>query len=262
MNVDLKGKRALVGGGTQGIGWACAYELASLGASVTLLSRTEETLAERVRELPVGRNQRHGFIAADSGDPAALRAGVEVKLSGGEAWEILVHNTGGPPEGRAFDCSPADYEQGFRSHLVSGQVLVQALVPGMKASEYGRIITITSTSAKAPIQGLGVSNVVRAAVANWVKSLSLDLGPMGITVNNVMPGFTETARLDSLIEAWAKKAGITPEQWIKDRKATVPLKRFGRAEEVAAAVAFLASPAASYISGVNLPVDGGRLPTL
>lgn len=262
MNLDLNGKRALVGGSTNGIGWACARQLAELGASVTLMSRSPQRLAQRVAELPATKQQKHSTLAADFASTDGVRSAIEAHVADGDPYNIFVHNTGGPPEGRAIDCSADDYLAGFNAHLVCAQIITRALVPGMRTSGHGRIITITSTSAKAPIQPLGVSNVVRAAVANWVKSLSLDLGPDGITVNNVLPGFTKTNRLESLIESWAGKAGVSVDEWTRSREQTIPLRRFGEPEEVGAAVAFLASPAASYISGINLPVDGGRLPTL
>lgn len=262
MNIDLTGKTALVCGASQGIGYACAQEFASLGAGVTLLARNAETLAERARALPAPAGQEHGYLVADFSDSNSVRAAIDGAVGGGARFNILVNNTGGPPEGRAIDCSTEDYLSGFESHFVCSHVLVQAVVPGMRELGYGRIINITSTSAKAPIPNLGVSNAVRGAVANWAKSLSLDLGPDNITVNNVLPGFTETSRLSSLVEAWSSKAGITAEEWSEQKKKTIPVRRFGSPEEIAAAVAFLASPAASYISGINLPVDGGRLPTL
>jgi 3-oxoacyl-[acyl-carrier protein] reductase len=262
MNTDLTGKTALVCGSSQGIGLACATELASLGAVVTLVARNAETLAKRAGALPTPSGQQHACLVADFSDTASVQKTITDAVAGGARFNILVNNTGGPPEGRAIDCSADDYLKGFHAHFTCSHILVQALAPGMKQLGYGRIINITSTSAKAPIPNLGVSNAIRGAIANWAKSLSLDLGPDNITVNNVLPGFTETARLSSLVEEWSGKAGTTPELWSDAKKQTIPLRRFGTPEEIAAAVAFLASPAASYISGINLPVDGGRLPTL
>lgn len=262
MDTDLTGKTALVCGSSQGIGLACAVELASLGAGVTLLARNAEAIARCARGLPTPASQRHRTLVADFADADTVRDAIERDIGGGARYNILINNTGGPAVGRAIDCSPEDYLAGFSAHLICALILTQAIVPGMRELGYGRIINIASTSAKAPIPNLGVSNAVRAAVANWAKSLSLDLGPDSITVNNVLPGFTETARLASLVEGWSVKAGVTAQQWSDDKKKTVPLRRFGKAEEIAAAVAFLASPAASYITGINLPVDGGRLSAL
>ena len=147
-------------------------------------------------------------------------------------------------------------------HLINNQILVQKVVEGMKSEGYGRIVNIISTSVKAPIPGLGVSNTIRAAVANWAKTLSLELGPYGITVNNVLPGFTNTNRLKSLIEKNAAIQGKTKEELAKTMKSQVPLGRFGESHEIANAVAFLCTTAASYINGINLPVDGGRTKSL
>jgi 3-oxoacyl-[acyl-carrier protein] reductase len=170
----------------------------------------------------------------------------------------LVNNTGGPPGGTALEATPEQYEQAFNNHVLCNQLLVQAVVPHMERQKYGRIINIISTSVKQPIAGLGVSNTIRAAVANWAKTLAAELGPRGITVNNVLPGMTDTARLRWLIGARAEKTGESVEAVEKIMKAEIPLRRFATASEIAAAVAFLACPAASYINGINIPVDGGR----
>jgi 3-oxoacyl-[acyl-carrier protein] reductase len=147
-------------------------------------------------------------------------------------------------------------------HLINNQILVQKAIKGMKDAGFGRIINIISTSVKAPIAGLGVSNTIRAAVASWAKTLSIELGAYGITVNNVLPGFTNTNRLKSLIAKKAEVQGKSEEKIARAMKSQVPAARFGQANEVANAVAFLCSPAASYINGINLPVDGGRTASL
>ncbi|MBX3406617.1 MAG: SDR family oxidoreductase [Phycisphaeraceae bacterium] len=278
MDISLLGKRALVCGSTQGIGRAVAIELASLGASVTLVARNPERLEQVCRELPVRRDvaehsgkaaggggQVHRWFAADFAEPSAVQEAVRTELAHQSAagpYTILVNNTGGPAGGPVAEAQPEAFVAAFRSHVVCNQLLVQALLPGMKAAGYGRIINIISTSVKAPIPGLGVSNTIRAAVANWAKTLATELAPFGITVNNVLPGFTDTDRLKQLFTARAQKEGKSLEEVTKASIATIPAGRLGRAEEVAAAVAFLATPAASYINGINVPVDGGRTQSL
>jgi 3-oxoacyl-[acyl-carrier protein] reductase len=258
MDISLKSRRALVCGSTQGIGRAAAIELARLGAEVTLAARDEVRLKAVAAELPRDHGQKHNIVAADFADPEKVAAAVRTVLDPARPYVILVNNTGGPAGGPAIDAAPDAYLAAFRMHVLSNQVLAQALVPGMKAAKFGRIINIISTSVKAPIPNLGVSNTIRAAVANWAKTLAGELAPFGITVNNVLPGFTDTARLESLFKARAEKSGKTYEDVLKEAIASIPAGRLGKAEEIAAAVAFLASPAAAYINGINVPVDGGR----
>lgn len=258
MNLDLTGKNALVCGSTQGIGRAAAIELAQLGASVTLFARNAEKLEQTLGVLPVvNKSQRHQWLLADFDWPDQVGEAIR-KFSAGNLIHILVNNTGGPPGGTAIDADIDAYRKAFNSHLICNHLITQALVPGMKMEGYGRIINIISTSVKMPIRGLGVSNTIRGAVASWAKTLSLELAPYGITVNNVLPGATQTGRLESLIQAKAAKAGLTEEAVRQEMVAEIPAGRIGLAEEVAAAVAFLATPAAAYINGVSLPVDGGR----
>ena len=259
MNLDLKNKNAIVCGSTQGIGEASAIELAKLGANITLIARNESKLSDVLNSLDVSQGQSHSFICVDFSDTEKLK--VEINLLKG-AYHILVNNTGGPPSGPIIDATGQSFEEAFKMHLINNQVLVQKVIEGMKKEGFGRIVNIISTSVKAPIAGLGVSNTIRAAVASWAKTLSVELGSFGITVNNVLPGFTNTNRLKSLIikksEAQAKSEDVIS----KTMKSQVPAARFGEAKEVANAVAFLCTPAASYINGINLPVDGGRTKSL
>lgn len=258
MNLNLSGKRALVCGSSQGIGRACAEQLATLGASVVLFSRNREKL-EAVREsLDSSAGQVHRTLVADFADPAQVAAALEQLLAESGPCEILVNNTGGPAPGPAHSAAPQAFIDAFNLHLISNQTLVRALLPGMQAAGYGRVINIISTSVKQPLNGLGVSNTVRGAVASWAKTLANELGQFNITVNNVLPGATATVRLEAIIENKAKKQRRSREEVEAAEKASIPMGRFGEASEVANAVAFLASPAASYINGVNLPVDGGR----
>jgi 3-oxoacyl-[acyl-carrier protein] reductase len=267
MDTSLSGKRALVCGASQGIGRACAEALAGLGASVVLMARDQARLRTVMDALPTNQGQRHGTLAADLSKPERVREviGAELSRDGGGAaspFHILINNTGGPPTGPLLDATLDQFRAAADSLLLSAHVLTQALVPGMREARYGRIINIQSTSVKQPIPNLGLSNTVRAAVANWAKTLSQELGPFGITVNNILPGYTATERLGSLVQGRAGKQGVSAAEIEKDMVASIPAGRFGKPEEIAAAAAFLATPAAAYINGVNLPVDGGRLGTL
>jgi len=259
MDINLIDKKAFVCGSTQGIGRAAAIELANLGASVVLLARNEDSLKQVKDELNQSQNQQHDFIVADFSKPDELKNKVgEYLENNDQPVHILVNNTGGPPAGKAIDAKLDEFVAAFQNHLLCNQILVQLLIDGMKAEKYGRIINVISTSVKQPIPNLGVSNTIRGAVAGWAKTLAGELGEFGITVNNVLPGFTRTQRLQSIIENKANKTGDSMERVEAEMKSETPAKRFAEASEVANAIAFLASPAASYINGVNLPVDGGR----
>lgn len=258
MQMELHGKHALVCGASQGIGFAAARELASLGAKCTLLARNEARLKAAVAALP---GEGHSFLVADFTDPMSVSEAAE-KAAALQPVDVLINNTGGPPGGPAHAADPQDYLSAFNQHLICNQRLVQAVLPSMRTTGGGRIVNVISTSVKQPLDGLGVSNTVRGAVANWAKTLANELGPDGITVNNVLPGATRTARLDQIAEAKAAKTGTTPDQVLSNMANAVPLKRLGEAHEIGAAIAFLCSPAAAYISGVNLPVDGGRTRSL
>ena len=258
MNLNLQGKKALVCGSSRGIGKAIALELAQLGADVILTARTEELLKQNLAKLDNSSGQKHSYRVTDFSDPDGLKLEVEKLLNELGAIHILINNTGGPKPGLAIDAGTNEFTEAFKRHLVCSQTLAQALVPGMKAAQYGRIINIISTSVKQPIPGLGVSNTIRGAVANWAKTLAGELASFGITVNNVLPGFTETERLEAIIATKAESDGISEVETAVRMRNYAPAKRFGKPEEVAAAAAFLASPAAAYINGINLPVDGGR----
>ena len=258
MDINLRNRRALVSGSTQGIGLAIARELASMGASITLLARNETSLKDIASTLPASDFQQHDYIVADFNDPDGLRTAVAAYLQSGNAVNILVNNTGGPSGGAIAEAKTDEFEKTFRQHLICNHVLAQSLIPGMKESGYGRIINIISTSVKQPLKGLGVSNTIRAAVANWSKTLATEIANTGITVNNVLPGATKTQRLSSLIESKSVKTGKSVKELETEMIHEIPAGRFADPSEIAAAVAFLASPAASYITGINIPVDGGR----
>ena len=258
MDLNLKGKRALVCGSTQGIGKAAAEELANLGASITLCARNEETLEEVRADLFTSSGQNHEILVADFSKPDGLRQTLADHIDSSNPYHILVNNTGGPPGGLAIDAELEAFRIAFNQHLICNHILVQALVEGMKKEGYGRIVNVISTSVKVPIPGLGVSNTIRGAVGNWSKTLANELGQFGITVNNVLPGATATQRLSSIIENKAKKTGRSVDEVEMEMKSEIPAKRFADASEVAAAIAFLVTPSASYINGINIPVDGGR----
>jgi 3-oxoacyl-[acyl-carrier protein] reductase len=262
MNLSLEGKTAIVCGSTQGIGKASALELAKLGANVVLVARNEERLTKVVEELEKSPDQHHSWLVADFSQPEVLRKAIAGFVDKASSAHILVNNTGGPAAGPAIDANENDFIEAFKSHLICNQIMVKAVVPLMKREAYGRIINIISTSVKTPIQGLGVSNTIRGAVANWSKTLANELGGFGITVNNVLPGAAKTVRLQEIIKGRAIKFEKTEEEIEKEWIEQIPAHRFATPEEVAAAVAFLATPAAAYINGVNLPVDGGRTPSL
>ncbi len=258
MSDCLKGRNALVCGSTQGIGRACALELARQGAAVTLMARHEGALQQVQSELSSEHNADHGYVVADFSDWQVVRDKA-IEHVAGTPVHILLNNTGGPPAGPLFEAQADQLLDAFSKHVLCNETLVQTVVPSMQQEGYGRIVNIISTSVVQPIRGLGVSNVTRGAVANWGRALAGELGPLGITVNNVLPGYTRTARLDSLIKGRAGREGCSVEEIEQKMISSVPLRRFAKPDEIATVVAFLASPAASYLNGLNLPVDGGRL---
>jgi 3-oxoacyl-[acyl-carrier protein] reductase len=262
MVIDLSGKNAVVCGSTQGIGRAIALQFAASGANVVLVARNEEALRKVLRQMPAVKKQNHNFIVADFSEPEALRIKIKNFISENPPVHILVNNSGGPKSGEIYKAGIDEFENAFKNHLICNQILVQAVCDGMKKEKYGRIINIISTSVKQPIKGLGVSNTIRAAVAGWAKTLSGELAPFGITVNNILPGATKTGRLESLIKTKAEEKGISIEESSKEWLSDIPAGRFAEPEELAYAAAFLASEQAAYINGINLPVDGGRLLTL
>jgi len=255
MNLSLSGRRAIVCGSTSGIGRACAQLLAERGASVVLAARDEEKLISTVNSLD---GDDHSYICADFNDPENLRLKTIDHINKTGVIHILMNNSGGPPGGPLIEANPDEFEIAFKRHVISSHILTQAVVPGMKEKGYGRIINIISTSVNQVIPGLGVSNTIRGAVAQWVKTLAIELGPYGITANNVLPGYIDTDRLKNLLEKSAKDKNITYDQMVTETEKKTALGRIGLPTEVASAVAFIASEAGGYISGTNFSVDGGR----
>lgn len=262
LDLNLKYKNAIVCGSTQGIGKAVAIELAWLGANVILMARNEKSLNAALPLLDNSKGQKHQFICADFTKPDEVKVKIAAFVQKNPAVHILVNNTGGPSGGPITEATTQAFEQTFAQHLLNNHTLVQAVLPGMKEEKFGRIVNIISTSVKQPIKGLGVSNTIRAAVANWSKTLAGEVAPFGITVNNVLPGATKTDRLISLLEAKSKTTGKTVEELSNEMIAEIPMKRFAGAEEIAYTVAFLCSASAGYITGINVPVDGGRTGSL
>lgn len=257
MNLSLDGRTAVVCGSTQGIGLATAEELALLGANCILISRNQKMLEEAIQKLDIANRQLHSYKVADFSRPEEVRKAIETIVSAGPV-HILINNTAGPSPGPIIDASEQDFLDTFNQHLICNHILTKAVVPGMKEARFGRIINVISTSVKIPLKNLGVSNTIRGAVASWAKTMANELGEFNITVNNILPGYTGTQRLRSIIEKTSARTNRSLEEVEKDMMQDIPMKRFADASEIGAVAAFLASPAASYINGVSIPVDGGK----
>lgn len=257
MNLSLEGKYAIICGSTQGIGFAIAEELALLGANCTLIARNEEALRTAIQSLDIALRQQHNYLIADFRKTDEVKR-VIIDHVKKHPVHILINNTGGPAAGPILEAPEEAFLNTFNQHLICNHILTKAVVPLMKKEGYGRIINIISTSVKIPLKNLGVSNTIRGAVASWAKSMANELGQFNITVNNILPGFTATQRLSTLVENIARKGNTVVDIVEENMKEEVPMKRFADASEIAAVAAFLASPAASYVNGTSIPVDGGR----
>jgi 3-oxoacyl-[acyl-carrier protein] reductase len=257
MNLSLEGKFAIICGSTQGIGLATAEELALMGTNCTLIARNEEALKTAVQHLDTSFKQQHNYLVADFSKPDEVKKAIEAHVAKSPV-HVLINNTGGPPSGPAIEATEEAFLNTFNQHLICNHILTKAVFPSMKKEGYGRIVNIISTSVKIPLKNLAVSNTIRGAVASWAKSMANEISHHGITVNNVLPGFTTTQRLTTLIDQLAKRGKTVVDIVEKNMMEEVPMKRFGAASEIAAVAAFLASPAASYVNGVSIPVDGGR----
>ncbi|MGI8952681.1 MAG: SDR family oxidoreductase [Chitinophagaceae bacterium] len=257
MNLSLSKKTAIICGSSQGIGLAVAIELAALGADCTLLARNEKSLKEALKKLETSQNQQHNFLVADFDDPQNVKAVITNYLIKNFV-HILINNSGGPNSGAIVEAKEEEFLNAFNRHLICNHILTKAVIPSMKKENYGRIINIISTSVKIPLKNLGVSNTIRGAVASWAKTMANELGQFNITVNNILPGSTKTKRLQSIIQNNAAKKNVDVEEIKKEMTNEIPMKRFGEPSEIAAVAAFLATPAASYVNGASIAVDGGR----
>jgi 3-oxoacyl-[acyl-carrier protein] reductase len=256
MNLNLVGKNALICGASAGIGQAIAIELAELGANCILFARNPEKLQKVLGELKQGEGQFHRYLTADFSQTEEVESVIDGIQ---ETIHIVINNTGGPRGGLLVDADPDAFQEAFKMHIVNAQNIAQRVLPGMKEAHFGRFVNIISTSVRVPLKGLGVSNTIRGAMASWAKTMANEVAPYGITVNNVLPGSTETGRLASLISSQAETRGIESAKIVAEMQAEIPMGRFGRPEEIASLAAFLCTPAASYITGVSIQADGGRI---
>ena len=259
MDLQLTGKKALVCGASQGIGQAIAIELAELGCQVTCLARNEAKLKKTLGMLP---GEGHDHLVADHSNLDSLVQTVGNHLEQKGPLHILVNNSGGPAGGPITKAADQQFLDALTAHLLANVNLSRLVLPGMEEAGFGRIINVISTSVKVPLPGLGVSNTTRGAVANWAKTLANEVAGKGITVNNVLPGATKTDRLDQILSNKAGKLQLSEDQVATQMKSQIPAGRFGEAHEIAAVAAFLASPAAAYVNGTSIPVDGGRTGSL
>jgi 3-oxoacyl-[acyl-carrier protein] reductase len=261
--MDLINKRAFVCGSTQGIGKSTAIKLAQMGASIVLVARNKDKLNRVLSELPVvDQSQEHEILTADFSNPDSLKEALNLYMEQEKTVHILVNNTGGPPGGPIKDAGTQEFIDAFNQHLICNHILVQSFYPLMIKANYGRVINVISTSVKQPLNGLGVSNTIRGAVANWSKTLANELGEFNITVNNVLPGATNTSRLSDIVSSKAAKTNQSEKEVYHSMASQVPMNRIAESNEIADAIAFLASSAGSYVNGINLPVDGGRTKSL
>ena len=256
MKIDLTGKKALVGGSSKGIGLGIANELANSGASVCLMARNESRLKEIVGQLPNSSN--HSYLVVDFSKFEEYKLKIEEYIQNNHV-DILVNNTQGPPAGNSLSKNIDSYQEAFDLLFKSVVHTTSLVIPKMQKNKWGRIINVTSVSVKEPLNYLVLSNSIRSAVVAWAKSLSVDLGPDGITVNSILTGYFDTERIKELNKEKSKSLKITETEVLDKMKSLVPASRLGRPEEYGYLVSFLSSDKAAYINGASIPIDGGLL---
>ena len=261
MNISLKSKRALVGGSSKGLGNAVANQLAMSGAQVTLVARDEELLIKNVKELNKKTDLTHDYLVVDYNDFNQYQIKIKEYLSLNPI-DILVNNTQGPISGDVMNVSLEDYQNSFDLLFKNVVYTTMLALKNMKKNKWGRIINMTSVSVKEPLSYLALSNTIRSSVTTWGKTLANDIGSNNITVNNILTGYFNTERINELNFEKSKKLNIKIEEVFSAIENLVPLKRIGDPKEFAYLVTFLASDQASYINGVNIPIDGGLLKSL
>ena len=261
MRINLKNKRALIGGSSKGLGYAVAKQLAICGAEVTLVSRNESLLKKNIIELKELTECDHNYLVVDYNNSKDYKKIID-EFFKTNIIDILINNTQGPPAGDVLNVAESDYKQTFNLLFQNTVNTSMAAIKGMKENNWGRIINMTSVSVKEPLSYLALSNTIRSAVTSWGKTLSIESGKYNITVNNVLTGFFNTERLNQLNEEKAKKFNIKTSEVFEKMSEMVPLKRIGEPDEFAYLIAFLSSEYSSYINGVNIPIDGGLLKSM
>ena len=256
MKIDLTGKKALVGGSSKGIGLGIATELANSGASVCLMARNESRLKEIVAQLPSSNN--HSYLVVDFSKFEDFKIKIEEYVKNNQV-DILINNTQGPPAGNSLSKNIDSYQEAFDLLFKSVVHTTSLVIPGMQKNKWGRIINVTSVSVKEPLNYLVLSNSIRSAVVAWAKSLSVDLGPHGITVNSILTGYFDTERIKELNKEKSKSLNISETEVLEKMKSLVPASRLGRPEEYGYLISFLSSDNAAYINGASIPIDGGLL---
>ena len=256
MKIDLTGKKALVGGSSKGIGLGIATELANSGASVCLMARNESRLKQIVDQLPNSSN--HSYLVVDFSKFEDYKIKIEKYVKNNHV-DILINNTQGPPAGNSLSKNIDSYQEAFDLLFKSVVHTSSLVIPGMQKNKWGRIINVTSVSVKEPLNYLVLSNSIRSAVVAWAKSLSVDLGPDGITVNSILTGYFDTERIKELNKEKSKSLNISETEVIEKMKSLVPASRLGRPEEYGYLISFLSSDNAAYINGASIPIDGGLL---